>query len=107
MSAFERIKSFLPATTESGDIESMCAAIVLRQPFVKTIDNGDPINVLYYNYCITDVEKDFEVGMRLHTGNAVVLQVDSRQYITHEHALSLIDTICSSCQMIMKQEPNV
>lgn len=107
MSAFERIKSFLPATTESGLIESMCAAIVFRQPFVKTIENGDPINVLYYNYCITDAENDFEVGMRLHTGYAVLLQVDSRQYTTREQALSLIDTICSSCQMIMKQEPNV
>lgn len=107
MSAFERIKSFLPETTESFHIESMCAAIVLRQPYVKSIDNGDPINALYYNYCITNVEKDFEIGMRLLTGSAVVVQVDSRQYTTREQALSLIDTICSSCQMIMKQEPNV
>lgn len=107
MSAFERIKSFLPDTTASGDIESMCAAITLRRPYVRHIRNNDPINILWYNYCVTNVEKDFEIAMRLSTGQVVKLQVDSRCYITHDHALSLIDTICSSCQMIMKMEPKV
>lgn len=106
MSTYERIKSFLPATTESGEIDVMCASITLRQPYVKHIHNGDPINAIYYHYCKTNVEKDFEIAVRLLTGEVVQLQVDSRHYITHEHALSLIDTICSSCQMIMKQEPN-
>ena len=104
MSAFERIKSFLPKTTASGDIESLCTAITLRRPYVRHNHNGDPINVLAYHYCSTNVEKDFEIVMGLSTGQVVKLQVNSRCYITRDHALSLIDTICSSCQMIMNME---
>lgn len=104
MSTYERIKSFLTETTASGDIESLSTAITLRRSYVRHLHNGDPINVLAYNYCMANVEKDFEIAVQLSTGEVVKLQVDSRCYITRDQALSLIDTICSSCQMIMKVE---